>query len=87
MVPDVIADVFFVDQYLVHGAPRPRSCAVAEYTLCIQPIGNLTFTSAFLDEQTIDVLHYFDFARWARHQDHSVCLDAFVFAYLQLIFG
>ncbi|MNG03987.1 hypothetical protein D3C84_870910 [compost metagenome] len=71
----------------MYCASRPRSSAVAEDSPGIQPVGNLAFTSAFLDEQSIDMLHHFDFTWWPWNEDHTVCLDAFVFAETEFILG
>ena len=46
-VPNIGADVLFVDQNLVDGAPRPRPTEVRQNATVIQPIGDLCFVLTF----------------------------------------
>ena len=76
-VVDVVADVFFVGQHLVHGAVRPRTRpkSVSVPRLVEQP-GDLRLVFLLVDELLVDPAHGLDFLARSGHQDHAVGLDA-----------
>ncbi|MCY1559618.1 hypothetical protein D9M68_966710 [compost metagenome] len=75
-VPDVVADIFLVDQNLMDGAARPGPVQVGQHALSVQVQRNLDLIALFLDEAPIDRPHDLDLFGRPRHQDNAVRLKA-----------
>ncbi len=75
-VVDVVADVFFVGQHLVHGAVRPRPPEIGERAASVERPSDFRLVFLLVDELLVDPAHGLDFLARSGHQDHAVGLDA-----------
>lgn len=53
-VPNIVADVFFVDENLVHRPTRPGTAQIGRYAAIIEFGGNLAFIAPILDKALIN---------------------------------
>ena len=86
-VIDVVADVFFVGEDLMHRAPVPFPPEVGFHALRVEAGGNLGFDFPATDEHLEDPLDDFDLVFRPAHQHDAVSLDAFVFPHLEQCFA
>ena len=85
-VVDVVADVFFVGEYLSHGGTRPCTAQIGEDALGIEPVGDLGFEQISLDEPAVDLVDDGNFSIRSGLQDDAVRLQTLVFASRQFGF-
>ena len=85
-VPNVVADVFLVDQNLMNRAAGPRATKIGEDASLIEARGDLPLLLAVLDEGPVDPADDVDLFGRAGNKDDAIRLDALVFAACQLPF-
>src|SRR3984893_8321391 len=86
-IPDIVADVFLVDEDLVDAPACPRSSEIGTIAAIIENGRDLTLGFSVCHEQSIHPADRVHLIRRAGHQDHSVSLDAFVLTSRELAFG
>ena len=64
----------------MHCAASPRSAEIRQNASFVQPDCDLSFRLAIFRETIVDFLDNCDLIIGAWHQDHTVCLNALVFA-------
>ena len=83
-VVDVVADVFFVGEHLMHRAPRPVPTKIGQNAHGIETRGDLALDHPLLHEPAVHLAHNTDLILRSRPQHHAVGLEALVLAPLQL---
>ena len=86
-IPDVVADVLFIDQNLMDGSPCPGQASLFRHSTSIQIIGDLTLRDAILDEASICLAHDGHLGVRAGDQHDAISLDALVLTAAELAFG
>src|ERR1700722_1204602 len=86
-IPDIVADVFLVDEDLVDGPACPRSSEIGTIAAIIENGRDLTLGFSVRHEQPIHPADSVYLICRARHQDHSVSLNAFLLPSRELAFG
>lgn len=82
-VPDVVPDVFLVDQDLVDGAAGPDPAEISQDATGIQNLGNLGLGLSIVDEAVIDLLNDGNLIGWLRDKGDAIRLNALEFTALQ----
>src|SRR5271170_7969499 len=80
---NVVADVFFVGEYLMNSRTVPRTPKVRKHSLGIQGLGDFRFAFSFINKRLINPPDNFNFILRPRNQDYPVGLKAFVFPHFE----
>lgn len=78
-IPDVVSDVFLIDEDLMHDAARPCPAEISFLPLRIQQGRDFRLATPVIDERSINPLHRSDLLRRTGNQNNAVCLEAFLF--------
>ena len=80
VVPDIVANVFFIDQHAMDGAAGPGMTRFSHQAASIETVGNPFFRQAILDEPTKDLANQCNFGLCSSGKHYPIGLDALVFA-------
>ena len=81
---DIVPDVFFAGQHLMHCPPVPSSPVVRQNALRVQTSGNLGLQFPVGDELMVNPPHDGNLLVRSGDQHHAVGLDALLFTHFQL---
>src|SRR5262249_7310479 len=84
-VPNVVPDIFLVDQYLVNSATRPRTAQIGRQAPFVERSRNFLLYLA-TDESPIHPPHGINFLGWAGNKNDAVRLNALMLAFRQFAF-
>ena len=80
---DVIADVFFIGENLMHRPAGPKSAKIGAQPIGIELARNLSLIQAFLKKAPIDPLDYLNFIFGAGAKHDAIRLKAFMLSAFQ----
>src|SRR5581483_4558987 len=85
-VPDIVADIFFVDEHLVHGPARPGPVKISSCAAFVKNESDLSFGLSALGKGSVDPADRLYFFGGTGDENHTVCLNAFVLTGAELAF-